>query len=160
MKALHERWAARAPGERAILMLLGVLAILFAYIALTLTLERARERAGARVSALRSDVTRIERQAAEIASLRGKPASAAFKGDVTTFAREQAAASTIARAIVRSEAAGPDRMTIVFGPVPFNEWLAWAASLQSQGVRIETSRIEAQAPGIVSVTATFVRSPS
>jgi type II secretory pathway component PulM len=50
---------------------------------------------------------------------------------------------------------------VVFGSAPFADWLAWITSLQTQQIRLDSSRIEAlSTPGLVGVTATFVRAKS
>jgi general secretion pathway protein M len=50
-------------------------------------------------------------------------------------------------------------VVVVFGAVPFADWLNLVVGLKSQQVRLDTCRIEALAtsPGLVSVTATLVR---
>jgi general secretion pathway protein M len=47
---------------------------------------------------------------------------------------------------------------VVFGAVPFADWLGWVAALQAQNVSLDAARVEAlAAPGMVSVTATLGR---
>ena len=59
---------------------------------------------------------------------------------------------------LRMDARDADQVQVVFGSVAFADWLTWVASLQGQNIRVDTGRIEAlSTPGLVSVTATFVR---
>ena len=58
----------------------------------------------------------------------------------------------------RIDAPDANQVQVVFGSVAFADWLAWIASLQTQHIRLDSSRIEAlSTPGLVGVTATFVR---
>ncbi len=67
-------------------------------------------------------------------------------------------AAGLAPALVSIEAPDANQVKVVFGALPFADWLAWVASLQAQQVRLDASRIEAMStPGLVSVTATLVR---
>jgi type II secretory pathway component PulM len=60
---------------------------------------------------------------------------------------------------MRIDARGAQEVGATLGSVPFAAWLAWVAALEQQQVRLETCRIEPMsAAGLVSVTATFVRS--
>ena len=75
----------------------------------------------------------------------------------------QALAGTGAMAgtLLRIDARDADQVQVVFGSVPFADWLAWIATLQAQHIRLDTSRIEAlTTPGLVSVTATLARPKS
>ena len=64
----------------------------------------------------------------------------------------------LARSLLRIEAVDASQVRVVFGAVPFYEWLAWVENMQSQQIRLDTTRIEAlTTAGLVSVTATFVR---
>mgnify|MGYP003704723109 CR=1 FL=1 len=50
---------------------------------------------------------------------------------------------------------------VVFGSVAFADWLTWVGGLQSQQIRLESSRIEAlSTPGLVGITASFARAGS
>jgi type II secretory pathway component PulM len=70
----------------------------------------------------------------------------------------QADRAGLARALVRLDVLDGNQVKAVFGAVPFADWLNWVTGLQSQQVRLDACRIEAlSAPGMVSVTATFIR---
>ncbi len=75
-----------------------------------------------------------------------------------TLIQAQAGSAGLASALVRIDAPDANRVQVVFGAVAFPDWLNWVATLNSQNIRVETCRIEALSkPGLVSVTATFVR---
>lgn len=119
---------------------------------------RARAQLTANVTALQEQASRLELQATEVARLRAAPASTASRTDLRTLLQTQANAAGLAPALLRIDVADADQVQVTFGAVAFADWLAWAASLQAQRVRVDSCRIEAlTAPGMVSVTATLAR---
>jgi general secretion pathway protein M len=60
--------------------------------------------------------------------------------------------------LTRIEALDVDHVQVVFGALPFADWLGWIAALQAQHVSLDAARVEAlAAPGMVSATATLSR---
>jgi len=160
MKAkLRTLWQSRAPRERVVIAVLAVLAGVASYVLLVQTADRAHARLRASVPALRAQAARLEQQAGELERLRSAPPVAASKTDLRTLVQAQAGAAGLSRALVRIDAPDANQVVVVFGAVAFADWLNWVAGLTAQQVRLEVCRVEAlSTPGLVSVTATLVRS--
>ncbi len=160
MKArLKAFWQARAPLERqAIVVLGGVIAVLL-YLWLLQSATLARRDLTRSVTALREQAARLDRDAAELQRLRAQPAAAASTTDLRSLVAAQAGAAGLSQALLHIEAAGADQVQVAFGAVAFADWLKWVAALQALHVRLDSCRIEAMStPGLVSVTATLIRS--
>lgn len=159
MKAqMRKAWQARAPRERAIIAVLGVLLGVALYAWLLQSATRARAQLRTNVAMLQTQAAGVEQQAAEYQRLRAAPAISASKTALHTLVQAQAGAAGLARALGRIDAQNADQVVVVFGAVPFADWLGWIAGLQAQHIRLDACRIEALAtPGLVSVTATLVR---
>jgi general secretion pathway protein M len=113
---------------------------------------------GASVTTLRVQAALLEQQAIEYGRLRAAPAATASPTDLRTLVQTRVGDAGLSRALVRIDVMDASQVKVVFGALPFADWLAWVASLQAQQVRLDASRIEAlSAPGLVSVTATFTR---
>ena len=162
MKArLRKLWESRSPRDRAILVVLGALVGTLLYLSLVQSAYRARAQLGSSVSVLRAQALRLDAEANELARARAAPAVPAAQSDLRTQVQAQAGASGLARAMLRIDAQNADQVQVVFGSVPFADWLAWVATLQAQHIRLDTGRVEAlSTPGLVSVTATFTRPKS
>ena len=160
MKAkLRTLWQSRAPRERVVIAVLAVLAGVASYVWLVQAADRAHTRLRASVPALRAQAARLEQQAGELERLRSAPPVAASKTDLRTLVQAQAGAAGLSRALVRIDAPDANQVVVVFGAVAFADWLNWVAGLTAQQVRLEVCRVEAlSTPGLVSVTATLVRS--
>jgi general secretion pathway protein M len=151
-------WQSRAPRERVVLLALAVVILIALYVSLVSTAMRVRPRLQANVLALRADATQLERFSSEIERLRTTRPPAASQTDLRTLLQAQAGSAGIGNAVVRIEVQDANRAQVVFGAVPFPEWLNWVVALNVQNIRLETCRVEALAnPGLVSVTAGFVR---
>jgi type II secretory pathway component PulM len=112
----------------------------------------------ASVATLRAQAARLDQQALEYGRLRAAPAATVSTTDLRTLVQAGVGDSGLARALVRIDAPDADQVVVVFGAVPFVDWLTWIAGLKSQQVRLDACRIEAlSTPGLVSVTATLVR---
>ena len=159
MKAqMRKAWQARAPRERAIIAVLGVLLGVALYAWLLQSATRARAQLRTSVAMLQTQAAGVEQQAAEYARLRAAPAISASKTALHTLVQAQAGAAGLARALGRIDAQNADQVVVAFGAVAFADWLGWIAGLQAQHIHLEACRIEALAtPGLVSVTATLVR---
>ncbi len=159
MKArLKKLWESRSPRDRVIIAALAVLVGAALYLSLVQTAYRARIRLGSSVSVLRAQALRLDADANELARARAAPAAPAPQTDLRTQLQAQAGAAGLARALLRIDARDADQVQVVFGSVPFADWLAWVATLQAQRIRLDSVRIEAlTTPGLVGVTATFTR---
>ena len=156
---LRTLWQSRAPRERVVIAVLVVLAGVASYVWLVQAADRAHTRLRASVPALRAQAARLERQAGDLERLRSAPPAAASKTDLRTLVQAQAGAAGLSRALVRIDAPDANQVVVVFGAVAFADWLNWVAGLTAQQVRLEVCRVEAlSTPGLVSVTATLVRS--
>lgn len=154
-------WLSRTLRERVLVAALIAVVGAALYVWLVQSAERARAKLRTDVTELKRQAARIEHQAAEMVRLRAASPAVVSQTDVLVLARNQAAASGISRTLVRLDAPEANRAVTVFGSVPFDLWLGWVATLQSQHVHLESARIEAQSqPGLVSATATLTRAKS
>jgi type II secretory pathway component PulM len=155
LRALGE---SRAPRERVVAATLAALIGIGLYVLLVQSAMNARTRLTATVTALHEQRARLEQEAAELERVRAASAPRPSQGDLRALVQTQAVGAGLSPGAMRVDAAGADEVRVVLGAVAFSDWLAWVASLQSQKVRLDTCRIEALAtPGLVSVTATFLR---
>ncbi len=155
---LRTLWESRAPRERMVVAALAVVLGAALYLWLVQSADRARVQLRTTVTTLRAQATRLEQQAVELERLRVAPATPASQTDLRTLVQAQAGAAGLARALARIDAPDANQVQVVFGAIAFADWLNWVASLQSQQVRLDACRIEALSmPGLVSVTATFIR---
>lgn len=159
MKArLQKLWESRSPRDRVIIAVVAAIVGAMLYLLLVQSANQARTQLGTSVTALRAQALRMESDANELARVRAMPIPAAPQSDLRTQMQSQANATGLGRALLRIDAKGADQVQVVFGSVPFADWLAWVATLQEQHIRLDTSRIEAlSTPGLVSITATFIR---
>ena len=155
---LRTLWQSRAPRERMVVAVLAALAGVASYVWLVQSADQAHTRLRASVPALRAQAARLEQQAAELEHLRSAPPPSVSTTDLRTLAQAQADAAGLSGALGRIDAPDANQVVVVFGAVAFADWLNWIASLKSQQVRVDASRVEAlSTPGLVSVTATLVR---
>jgi general secretion pathway protein M len=155
---LRQLWQSRAPRERTIILALAAIVVAMLYVTLVVSAGRIRPQLRASVLALRADAIRLEQHASEVERLRTVRAPAASQTDLRTLIQDLAGSAGLAEGLVRIEAQDVNRVQAVFGAVPFPDWLNWLVALNAQNIRLETCRIEALSkPGLVSVTATFVR---
>jgi len=154
-------WRSRTPRERAIAAGIAVLFGVALYLALVYALDRSRAQLRADVATLRVQSAKLDRQAAEIERLRALPKPPPRQGELRALIDAEARAAGFTPAQIRVEARGADEIQVVLTSVPFAVWLGSVARLEAQQARVETCRIEPlSTPGMVSVTATFVRSTS
>ena len=159
MKArLRKLWESRSPRDRAIIAVLAAVVGTLLYVALVQSAHRARAQLDSSLSVLRARALRMDADANELARVRAAPAVPVPQTDLRTQLQAQAGVAGFASALVRMDARDADQVQVVFGSIAFADWLTWVASLQAQHIRVDTGRIEAlTTPGLVSVTATFVR---
>jgi len=155
--ALRKAWKARSPRERMVVAALAAVLGAACYLLLLQSAERGRGQLRTSVAALRTQAALLEQQAAEHQLLRATPATPASTTDLRALVQARADAARLS-GMTRIEAPDADHVQVVFGAVPFADWLGWVAALQAQHVSLEAARIEAlSAPGMVSATATLSR---
>ena len=155
--ALRKAWKARSPRERMVVAALAAVLGAACYLLLLQSAERGRGQLRTSVAALRTQAALLEQQAAEHQLLRATPATPASATDLRALVQARADAARLS-GMTRIEAPDADHVQVVFGAVPFADWLGWVAALQAQHVSLEAARIEAlSAPGMVSATATLSR---
>ena len=159
MKArLIKIWESRSPRDRIIIGVLAVAVGVLLYVALVQSAQRARAQLSSSLQVLRERALQMDSDANELVRVRAAPAVPVAKTDLRTQLQTQAGVAGFERAVVRMDARDANQVRVVFGSVAFADWLTWVASLQAQHIRIDAGRIEAlSTPGLVSVTATFVR---
>ncbi|MFY9327466.1 MAG: type II secretion system protein GspM [Georgfuchsia sp.] len=159
MKArLSKLWESRSPRDRVIITVLAALVSALLYLLLVQSAYRARTQLGESVTILRGQALRLDADANEYARVRAVRPPPPAQMDLRTQIQAQTDAAGLARALLRIDARDADQVQVVFGSVPFSDWLAWVASLQAQHIRLDTARIEAlSTPGLVSITAAFTR---
>ncbi len=158
---LQKLWESRSPRDRVILAVLAAIVGVALYLVLVQSAYRGRAQLGASLSVLRMQALRLDADANELARARAAPAAPAPQSDLRTQVQALAGTGAMAGALLRTDARDADQVQVVFGSVPFADWLAWIATLQAQHIRLDTSRIEAlTTPGLVSVTATLARPKS
>ena len=156
--ALRKAWEARSPLERTVIAVLAALLSAGCYALLLQSAERGRGQLRTSVAALRTQAVLLDRQAAEHQLLRATPAAPASATDLRSLVQARADAARLSGALTRIEALDADHVQVIFGALPFADWLGWVAALQVQQVSLEAARVEAlAAPGMVSVTATLSR---
>ena len=154
---MKKAWLARSPLERMVIAALAALLGIAGYAWLVQSAERGRAQLRTSVAALRTQAVLLDRQAAEHQLLRAAPATPASPTDLRALVQARADAARLA-GLTRIEALDADHVQVVFGAVPFADWLGWVAALQAQHVSLDAARVEAlSAPGMVSVTATLGR---
>lgn len=155
---LRNLWTSRPPRDRMAIAALALLVSIVLYLWLVQSATEARAQLRSSVTRLKAQALRLERDATELARVRAAPVPPAPRNDLREQVHEQAKAVGLANALLRIEARNPNQVQVVFGSVVFADWLAWVATLQSQRIRLDTTRIEAlSTPGLVSVTATLIR---
>jgi len=155
---LRKWWESRSPRERMVIAMLGVVVGAALYLLLVQAASQARSRLGSSLPELRAQASRFDSDATELERVRAARVPPAAQTDLRAQVQAQAAAAGLGGALVRIDASGANAAQVVFGSVPFADWLAWVAALQAQRIRLNTARIEAlSTPGLVGVTASFTR---
>ena len=151
-------WNSRSPRERTVLGWLAVSACVLFYAWLLLAASQARVALRASVTSLQAQSARLEQHATEYQALSGAPAITPSPTSLRTLMEARVREGGLSAVLVSLEAPQANQVKVVFGAVPFADWLGWVVNLSAQQVRLESARIEALAtPGMVSVTATFTR---
>ena len=155
---LRAAWSSRSPRERVAMALVAAWAAAILYAWLLHSAGTGRDRLHASLPTLRAQAARLNAQAIEYLRLQAVQAPPASRTDLRTLLQAAAGEARIAAAIVSMDAIDSNQVKVVFGALPFADWLAWVAALRSQQVRIDQCRIEAlSTPGLVSISVTFAR---
>ena len=155
---LRKLWESRSPRDRVVIAILAAVVGAVLYLWLVQSAYQARTQLGSSVSVLRAQALRLDRDATELARVRAAQIPPVAQTDLRTQLQAQAAAAGLVGALTRIDAAEANQAQVVFGSVPFADWLAWVATLQTQHIPLIIARIEAlSTPGLVSITATFTR---
>ena len=156
---LQGLWHTRTLRERRVLLILAILVAVALYVSLLAMAVKARPQLRTNVLSLRADAAQLEDFASELERLRTARAPVSSQTDLRTLVQAQADSSGIAGMLVRIDVQDRDRVQVVFGAIPFADWLNWVLALNVQNIRLETCRVEALAqPGLTSATAVLVRS--
>jgi type II secretory pathway component PulM len=162
VKSLIERyrslWAARQPREQALLAALAFFVVVAVLVQLLWASHQARARLNRQIPQLRHQLETLQRKASDLQQLRTQPPAAAPVDRsallASTVASARVAGLPEAATLLQQEAPGRVRLR---GTLPFDRWLAWAATLQREGrLRLVSCRIEAaEAPGLAKIDALF-----
>lgn len=160
--SLRNLWQSRAPHERLVIAILSAVLGASLYVWLIQSAYRARIQLTTSVSRLRADAIRLDKSADEILRLRAlaptQQQSSPAQPDLRASMQAKVESAGLAQSLLSIEPLDAGQVRITFGAVPFADWLTWVETLQTQLIRLETTRIEALAtPGLASVTATFSR---
>lgn len=158
MNALRQLWTASGSRERRVVVALVAALGLVASVWFIHFAQHARARLGPVVMQLRVEAARLDADAREVAQLRALPATPQPQTHLRQQLLAQVDGAGLGHALASIEMADTNRARLVFTAVPFDAWQVLLKTTQAQRIRLDTVRLEAQAtPGLVSVTATFVR---
>lgn len=157
MADMKRLWTERSPRER---WMLGIMIALFGAVILWLGVVRPVD--AARLSARAAMLEAADRNAAiraKVAMLKRLPSAAmAAERGVTLDQFVGQSAGEAGLALERAQAQGSDRIDIAIASVRPIALFSWLATLEAQGVRVETMRASpAATAGSVSVQAMLVR---
>ncbi len=159
MRAWFQKYRqSRSPRERAVIGMLAAGISLVLFIWLLHSATDARARLGASTVILQEQAARLEADATALEHIRGAPLPLLSSKDLRAVLQARIDAAGLGRTLVRLVADNPDQAQMVLGSIAFVDWLALVSSLQSDHIRMENGRVEAlSAPGLVGVSATFIR---
>lgn len=156
---LRKVWELRAPRERRFVTALAVALSVAMYSSLITSVDRARTQLRSSIPFLRAQANEFEQQASEYERLKVLPLTFSGAGEMRILIQTQADTAGLSHALSNTDAIDPDRVQVVFSAVSFTDWVSWISAMQLQRVRLVSGRIEAlSVPGMVNVTATFIRS--
>jgi general secretion pathway protein M len=156
-KAWEAVWASRAPRERKLITALLIVLSATLYFWLITAADRARHQLQANVPLLRTQAHEFEQQASEYERL-NVPHAPSLPGDLRELLQTKVDDAGLSHALTGIDAIGEDQAVVVFRAVPFAEWLEWVMRMQSNNIRLSSSRVKALSePGRVNATATFIR---
>ena len=154
MEALKQFWAERAPRERSILLIGGVL--LVAVIAYLIAIEPAWTGIARLEKSLpqqRANAAELEALLAEVKALKGRPAVATMSATDARGALE----SSLAKAGMKATSVVPlsdGDVQLTFADVPISKWAPWLAGIERElGARATAVTVTGRdaAPGNVDV---------
>ena len=154
MEALKQFWAERAPRERSILLIGGVL--LVAVIAYLIAIEPAWTGIARLEKSLpqqRANAAELEALLAEVKALKGRPAVATMSATDARGALEISLAKAGMKA-TRVVPLSDGDVQLTFADVPISKWAPWLASIERElGARATAVTVTGRdaAPGNVDV---------
>ena len=155
MSALATWWGSRTARERGVLRA-GAIALVLALAAVAwIEAERSRTRLAAELPRLRASIAALERDAAEVDRLRTLPAAQ------PRAASPLAALATNGGGLPGAQVAVLDdrRVQVTGADVAFGRLLEWLRNAQAtHGMRVESARLDAIAPGRVRAELLLTRS--
>jgi general secretion pathway protein M len=129
------------------------------YSSLITSADRARTQLRSSIPILRDQAREFQQQASEYERLKATASTSSEPGDLRALVQSQADAAGLSHALSSIDAVDTDRTQVVLNAVPFADWISWVAALELHRIRISSSRVETlPPPGMVRVTATFIRS--
>ena len=132
MEALKEFWSARAPRERAVLLLGGVLLVIVVlYLVAIEPAWTGIARLEKSLPQQRSNAAELEALLAEVKALKGRPAVATMSGAEARGALE----SSLGKAGLKAARIVPlsdGDMQLQFSDVPVSKWAPWLASVERE----------------------------
>ena len=152
-------WRSRSARERVILgSATSLMAVALVYGLVWEPGMAARRKLSATLPAMRAQLEDMRPQQKEVMALRKQIESAPQRADLKLLLQDSAARSSFGPSVERVEAVAADRVFFAAGPVDFDAWLDWAASMQRDfGARVDAVKIVAtKQAGLVRVEATFV----
>ncbi len=157
-KQLSHIWKSRTPRDRKIITALSIIVVIFLYTGFVLSAGRSGSSLRSNVMTLRVQAAHLDEQALEYDRLRHIPVVTASLTDLHTLLQTQADNAGLSTALLRMDTIDSNQVVTAFGAIAFSDWLNWIIALKSQHIRVAACRIEAMStPGLVSVTATLVR---
>lgn len=156
---LREAWESRTPRERRAITALAIVLSVAMYSSLITSADRARTQLRSSIPILREQAHEFQQQASEYERVKATPSMSSELGDLRALVQSQADAAGLSHALSSIDAVDTDRTQVVLNAVPFADWISWVAAMELHRIRTSSSRVEAlPQPGIVNVTATFIRS--
>ena len=155
MSALATWWGSRTARERGVLRA-GAIALVLALAAVAwIEAERSRTRLAAELPRLRASIAALERDAAEVDRLRTLPAAQpAAASPLATLATNGGGLPGAQVAVLDDR-----RVQVTGADVAFGRLLEWLRNAQAtHGMRVESARLDAIAPGRVRAELLLTRS--
>lgn len=157
-KQLNQLWKSRTPSDRKLIAALSIILVIILYTGFVLSAERLGTSLNSSVIALRAQAAHLDEEALEYSHLRRTPMATSSPTDLHTLVQARVENAGLSTALVHMDAIDNNQVITVFGAIAFSDWLNWIIAMKSQHIRVASCRIEAMStPGLVSVTATLVR---
>ena len=156
-KAWEAAWKSRAPRERKLIGILSVVLFVALYLWLVTTAESARDQLRASIPILRIQAYELEQQASEYERLNVRLAPS-LPGELRELLQTGIDNAGLSHALTGIDKIDGDQAVVACRAVSFVEWLEWVTRMQSNNIRLSSTRVEAlPEPGRVDAKATFIR---